>query len=360
VGFVGLIVTPPAAVLCHELGHVAGTLAVGFRVRQFNVLGVHLDLDARRLRWARERLKNDVMGYVLATAPLPGRLRGRMATFLAAGPLVTLLCAALAAFLAWHWQAPLGWRAPPGLRGAWWQAFVLPGSAWVGVCNQIAGFSLYLLAEGLLPCAGKGGRNDSLMILDCVRDRPGTFRLMAFLAVLESMRQGVRPRDWEPAWTALLDGPADGSTMQGLADVVGYYHAEDCGRHDEAGRLLDRARGALAQMEGNFRRGLCLETAYYVAFHRGNADEGRQWLSRISREGVEDHTWLRAEAALLGAEGKYTEALALIAAALEAVPRSKDRGGSIAERDWLERMRSRYSQSSGCVEQVVHTGGATP
>jgi hypothetical protein len=156
------------------------------------------------------------------------------------------------------------------------------------------------------------------------------------------MGRGVRPRDWDPRWTDKLVGEADGSAVQGLADVVAYFHAEDCGRHEEAGRLLGRALEARGEVVYEWRRGVYVETAYYEGYHRGDAQEARHWLWRVLREGVEEHTWLRAEAAVLGAEGRAAEALALVERALDAVSRSKDKGGSIAERDWLERMRGHY------------------
>jgi hypothetical protein len=352
----GIVVSLVAAVVIHEMGHLVAALAVRFRVRQINMLGVHLDLDARKLRWEFNLVKADVAGYVWATAREPVSLPNRMGAFLAGGPLATLLTVVLALSLAWRWQPPLGWAVHPTLRAAWWQAWAWPGSAWVGVCNQLAAVSLYLLVEGVVPFTGKGGRNDALMLLDCARRRPGMFRSMAFLALLEAMKQGVRPRDWDPRWTAELDGEADGSGMQGLADVVAYFHAEDCGRHEDAGRLLDRAREARGEMVYEWRRSIYVETAYYESYHRGDAEQGRHWLQRASREGVEEHTWLRAEAALLGAEGKVGEALALIERALEAVPRSKDPGGSIAERDWLERMRNHYLQRLGQASDVQGDG----
>jgi hypothetical protein len=340
----GIFLTLVAAVVLHELGHLVAAFLVRFRVRQINLLGCHLDLDARKLSWDFRQVKADVAGYVWATAREPVSLSRRMSIFLAGGPLATLLTLVLAAYLSWRWQPHLGWMVHTSLRGAWWQSWAWPGSAWVAVCNQLDAASLYLLAEGIVPFAGKGGRNDALMLLDCIHRRPGTFRSMAFLALLESMKRGVRPRDWDRRWACELVGEADGSAMQGLADVAAYYHAEDCGRHEEAGRLLGRALEARGEVVYEWRRGTYVETAYYQGYHRGDAEEGRHWLQRVQREGVEEHTWLRAEAALLGAEGKVAEALALVERALEAVPRSKDPGGSIAEKDWLERMRSHYLQ----------------
>src|SRR5262249_25703421 len=151
-----------------------------------------------------------------------------------------------------------------------------------------------------------------------LRDRPGTFRYLAGVALGDEMAEGVRPRHWDPDWVRRLHGDADGSYAQGTADLMAYYHAEDSGLHEEAGRLLDRALDAALELPPEYRQAVHVEAAYYEGFHRGNAEEGKRWLGQVDRGAFQAQVWLRAEAAILGAEGRYAEALGLLGSALQA------------------------------------------
>jgi hypothetical protein len=51
---------------------------------------------------------------------------------------------------------------------------------------------------------------------------------------------------------------------------------------------------------------------------------------------LEKHTFWRAEAAVLFVKGRYPEAIAKSEAALAEVPKSDDRGGSVAEAERLQ------------------------
>jgi hypothetical protein len=353
VTFLGIVAAFPVAVVVHELGHLVGALAMRLRVRQINLFGFLLDLDAGQFSCQPALLnRGGVFGYVFATPADVHNLPVRMAGHGAGGPIASLLAAVLSLSLAWLWQPAALPDTPSSLSGVGWQAWVWPGNVEVALCNQLAAFNFFAWIVASLPCQHKGMRNDGQLLLDCLRDRPGAFRALACLALLGALARGVRPRDWNPGWVVRLAGEADGSLEQGIADKVAYYRAEDEGRHEEAGRLLDRALDARYELPFVSRQGTYLEIAYFEGFHRGNAEEGRHWLGRVPREGIEDHTWLRAEAALLIAEGKHPEALALIESALEAVPRSKDRGGSIAERDWLERMRRHCLERASAGEPI--------
>jgi hypothetical protein len=79
-----------------------------------------------------------------------------------------------------------------------------------------------------------------------------------------------------------------------------------------------------------------VEAAYFEARHRQDAAAARQWLNQAPKDGVEPQTYLRAEAAVLLAEGRYREAAVIATAALVVLPKSADPGGAIAEKEWLE------------------------
>jgi hypothetical protein len=343
VGVVAIVVTAAAGACLYVLGQVAGALAAGLRVRDVFLLGIHLDLDAGTLRRQPSQPPGHPRHQACATARRPALLRWRVAAKAAAGPLALMLGGALAFVLAWYWQAQ-SLAVPASPEGVWYQAWARPGTLWVAVCNMLGGFCLYWLVGAVLPRGHRGARNDALQVIDCLRDRPGAFRYLAVAALWDEMAEGTRPRDWNPEWVWLLSGEADGTYQQALADQMAYDHAEDCGRHEEAGRLLDRALDAGVELPPAYRKALHVTAAYHEGFHRGDAQQGKYWLSQVDRSELTATAWMRAEAALLGAEGRYAEALTLLGSALQAAERLPKHGGSVAERDWLERMQHRYRQ----------------
>jgi hypothetical protein len=90
-----------------------------------------------------------------------------------------------------------------------------------------------------------------------------------------------------------------------------------------------------AKAESVWCSAIRLETAYFEAFHRRNIG-ARAWLDPSPDRSIEAQTLLRAKAAVSLVEGQRAEASALAQAGLEAIPRSGDRGGAVAEKEWLE------------------------
>jgi hypothetical protein len=132
-----------------------------------------------------------------------------------------------------------------------------------------------------------------------------------------------------------LAAPSNHS-QDGDSLLVAYYRAIDCGDLERAGTLLDRAARLPGLGWDRWSPAFQVELAYFSAFHHGLANEGRRWLERVPSEGIEEHTWRRAEAAVLLAERRFAEAVASADAGLAAVPLSRDPGGPKAERELLE------------------------
>src|SRR5262245_11629171 len=329
------------AVAIHELGHVLGGLWAGFRIRQVSVCGLLLDIESSTFGFHPNKGGTDMLGYV-AFGPCPAeRLKRRLAVFTAAGPFANVFGVALCLWLACLLQPSLRTAGHVSLREMWAHPWLFPQNGWVVLCDVAAVVGLFFAINSLIPDNSRAGPNDGLTLLGCCLARPVIFRDLAVATLHVELARGVRPRDWDAGWIGWLAEHEDGSAEQTSADLFRYFHAEDCGRVEEAGRLIDRS---LAACQGRvpLPSDIYLEAAYFAGFHRRDAEAAARLLGQIDRESIEDHTWLRAEAAVRGAQGKHAEALALIESALEAVPRSLDPGGAIAERDWLERMRSHY------------------
>ena len=78
-----------------------------------------------------------------------------------------------------------------------------------------------------------------------------------------------------------------------------------------------------------------MEAAFFDGRHRRDATRAQHWLKKVERGQLEEQTHLRAEAAVLLAEGRCLAAAEKVEAALTALPQSTDPGGALAEEDWL-------------------------
>lgn len=77
------------------------------------------------------------------------------------------------------------------------------------------------------------------------------------------------------------------------------------------------------------------EAAYFTARHRQDAKAARLSLKQAQGGLTEKHTRLRAEAAVLLAEGKFVESAEKARAGQAQAGKSWDKGGAAAEKDWL-------------------------
>lgn len=149
------------------------------------------------------------------------------------------------------------------------------------------------------------------------------------------MVSGTRPSAWPASVIERILALRDGSFEDFDANRFGYYYANDCKEWKRAGEYLDLAVAQCEQTPPIVRAGILLEKAYFEAFHRQNA-KSCAWLEQVQKEGIDKHTRLRGEAAVLLVEGNYARAASKAQAGLDAVGESQDRGGSLAEADWLQ------------------------
>jgi hypothetical protein len=144
---------------------------------------------------------------------------------------------------------------------------------------------------------------------------------------------GVRPADLDEE---LIDYLLASRNDPHLANFFCFYYHLDKGRIDEAGEWINLLVTNRENFDRRNRSYALLEAAYFEARHRHNAVAARRWLEQASKNGVEAQSYLRAEAATLLAEGHCKEAAIIAKAALIALPSSADKGGAIAEKEWLE------------------------
>ena len=191
-------------------------------------------------------------------------------------------------------------------------------------------------------------------MLDLLRGRPRAERRLVALTLVAAWQDGVRPRAWEAGVVERLLALREGTEDDVGANICGYYYALDSGQSERAGRLLDLAVSQLQGYQADLRPALLLEAAFFAARHRRNVAAARAWLEQAQGGHAERYTRLRAEAAILWAEGSYAEAAAKAEAGLAAIPRSGDRGGAVLESEWLDAIlaESRGVEHGGTTETM--------
>lgn len=165
-------------------------------------------------------------------------------------------------------------------------------------------------------------------------DRAGLQKLLAGGKVSEDFCAGYlpliswttefRPADWPPEW---LPDP-----------ISSYYHHLDRGDLEKAAaQMNDTIKNQYWSLKNRL---VCLEAAYFSARHENSPVEARGWLDR-SKTGypVERFVALRAEGAVLRAEGKYREAEARVAEGLRLLGLCQRTGWTLVNEALLRDLR---------------------
>jgi hypothetical protein len=346
-----------AMVAVHEVGHLVAAGVVRFPIVGIRVWPLHRTCDPV---WPELRLDTSdslPAGFVQVTIHDGIALRPRMLLFLAGGPLANLLVGLLCLVLAGFANRAMPSRDVVVRQGGSWGVLepVLPQN-WTNYWFNVTGFvALGIGVANLVPHRWRRWDSDGAQLLHWLRSGPPAERDLITRTLHLAMRQGYRPRQWHHSLVRGLLLARRGGAQDVLANLYGCYHALDTGQYEEAGRLLDLAFSQREFGAGMYRAAILVEVAYFENRYRRNPWAGRVWLGRVPPGSVEKHTRLRAEAAVLLAEGSYAEAAATAEAALAAVPQSADPGGSAAEAEWLQHLlsESRDGEAQGNVFDVM-------
>lgn len=315
------------AVAAHEAGHALTALTLGVGIREICVCKLRLILDGNGPILSLSGPDPNTLGHVTLAPPRTAGLRWRLVAIYAAGPV-----AEIALYLA---------------------VFVVALAAGLGVTYPglflVAGLARYFphVREQGLAAFGDDGR----WLRVCLNGGQAAERLCAETLLHGQARDGLRPRDWDSGAIACCTTPLDGSSDELQGCLFGYYHALDRGDPDAAGSLLDR----VVELAGQYlsaQYDCWLEGAYFEAYARRDARRARQLFeaaldSDLRRAELNTATsWdgcsprLRAELAVLVAEGRHTQAQRLADAALAharalTLPTKHVRASLITELEWI-------------------------
>jgi hypothetical protein len=310
-------------VAIHEAGHLVAAWTVDFRfdrlcvgpllVRRFqDGWGVTLHPS---LTWDG--------GFAAALPSDARQIRANLLLFIAGGPAASLLLSGLCTILFLNSPGTrlAGWAEPIGLLAAW--------SAFTFVANSI-------------PMRAGTVMTDGAWIAELVHGTLCGQRYCALYAMAASEHSNVRPADWHPRWIEQALALADESPERLSALLLAYTHYLDRGDGARAGACLDEAVTLQHRLPPTMiTRHLWLERAYFLAHHRGDALNAREAWARAQRGlPVERALLLRAECAVLTAEGDTRAASDLLTLAEAVVGRSRPSGVRAFEADCLEGLAS--------------------
>lgn len=175
-----------------------------------------------------------------------------------------------------------------------------------------AGISLFIFFITALPGVAGGFKTDGKRVFDLLRGDHRSDQESAVISLTTVALSGTRPADYDPALVQRALALNDGSLFDLYGHLNAFYHAADQGRWSDAQRHLDHVVTGEAQLVPYIRDSVHCEYAWLLAIN-GGADAGaapRAWLDSAGKLDFDRATRLRAEAAVLLAEGKPAEASA--------------------------------------------------
>jgi hypothetical protein len=334
-----------ACMLAHEGGHVLACFVLQgwFFSLRVGVVTFTRTRGGLRLGFSPERAAG---GAVVSYLTGERFLRLRDALLASGGPCASLLLGALVWWLAGRVSVgesdDASLLAPSSLL-----AFVAAYSALNGVGN-------------LLPLKGNGGQfSDGLRMLQPLLRPARAGRDAALSVLMGCLLRRIPAAEWPVAVVRqaarLFDG---GSAMDVLAAILAYSRASDVGDIPTARWYLYRSLAA-SPGRAAYLPGLALEAAYFMARHDRQPGVARTWLPHGAGAQYEAVLRLRAEAAILLAEGQLGEAHARATAGLAAVLRAKP--SSLVSLDEEERdLRELQALAAAVPYQALPAQGRNP
>jgi len=307
----GVVVALPAVWLLvvgwHELGHLVGGWLTGGRFLLWVIGPLMIRRTPAGIQPAWNRSVN-LGGGMAACLPLePGRMTPqRAAVMIVGGPVASLVLTVIALWLAAALTAAAG--SEP--------------SAWAvaqHVALATAGMSLMIFLVTAFPGSTGGFKTDGKRVFDLLRGDRRSAQEAAVLVLTTAGLAGVRPADYDPALVARAVSLRDGSLFDLYGQLTAYTHAADRGEWAVAQQHLDLVLAGEDRVAPYVRDVLRCEYAWLLATQADAPGMARAWLETAGKLDFDPATRLRAEAAVLLAEGRRAEAADQARAGLHAM-----------------------------------------
>jgi hypothetical protein len=314
------------AIVVHELGHLAGALACGFRFRVLT-LGPWSIIRSGD-KW-QHRFSRSVMGIIsgqqISSPPPAGASDRQFLVYLLGGGVANLLMVAVIYVL-------------------------LPGAGLPVLAAMLltifAALNLLLGLVNLLPISTAAGvRTDGFQIRTLLRGDDEAIRFRALFAVVADIYAGVRPREWSRDRIEQLQLGRQNVLEQAIAFTVKLQAAMDRGETEAAGEAVAVIEALYEQLPAALRSQFATELAFYYSMVRGDAAKARRYADDVAETAylISPATVHRARAAALFAEGRDVEALAEIDTGLACADKATNELDRVMEPEWLEALRARLA-----------------
>ena len=280
-----------AVLLIHELGHLMVGAMVRFRFGMIGVgpLGLSRSGDGFRLRW----LPVSQWGpFAMAYPTTPGRIRTRVAWYIAGGPLASLSLAVGAAWVTGEFS----------LRGMSGLAAVLSGAVFVATMQPFAG-------------TGIGIPSDGARLFSLVRGAPNATASAALLALEGATLAGTRPSSWDPAIVALAAQVTGPPAYVMSAATAALRRATDGDHSANVVELVARIRAVYPSVARMLRADTAAELSFWLAHHGRDPVAAREFLHDAGGVLAEPYRRWTAEAAVRAAADDREGARAALARA---------------------------------------------
>jgi hypothetical protein len=312
------------AVAAHELGHVLGGLSQKFEFKLLTIGPLLIENEAGKLKLRRNTIVNSFGGLALCLPDDQRNLTARYIKFIVGGPagsfvwggilLVALLTLQLNTANLFHYLL---------------QALLVLSCALSFVVGIVA----------LLPIRAEGFTSDGGKLQILLGGGPAATIETTMLHYFTATCAGTRPAALDPK--SLEHAIA----IEGHFENKYYLHAMLYGHYLDAG-LLEKAEEHLnaytvgaEELQKGLRAMVFLEKAWFEARYYKRVELAKDFLKKekpsplISKALV-----LRAEAAIAYAEDDFTLAIEKCNQAIQELPKMMDKGGAIAEKEWLEEL----------------------
>lgn len=276
------------AVGFHEFGHVAGGWLIGGRFLLWVAGPIKAVRTPRGIRWGWNRSVN-VAGGMAACLPTDcsGLTASRLIVMILGGPVASLVLWAATRSLVPLIPTTAG-------RGGAVLAFLL---------TLTAIMSLLVAVATTVPFAAGGLKSDGRRAWDLARRGPRGDQEVAMVILAMQILAGTRPRDLDRDLLRRALQLGDGSAFDLYARLNAYEHAADCGDWDAARLHLEAAVAGEESIAPFVAAASRCEYAWLVATRGSDPRLARAWLESAGPMDFDPATRLRAEAAVLLAEG---------------------------------------------------------
>jgi hypothetical protein len=314
-------------IFLHELGHVIAGVSNGFKFL-FVITGpLRIYRSEGGIKMGINRNASLAGGIASCLPQNTNELKKRMLVMVAGGPLVSLLVFAGFYLVADFFNLFANLDRSHSL----WQ---FSYSLFVVMCSY--GSGLIFLAT-IVPQKASGMYSDGGRMLNLLKGGPKAEADMAITTLYVSSASGIRPRDLNQQMVNLLFNAKTDSLYLVYGYLYKYYAALDSGNSLEAakwlGQLLEKKDSLLPAVLPIVN----LEQTWFEAWVNKNLEKATASYENVQKTTmIEAHTFLRAEAALLLASGKYEAAIEKAERALALLPKSVDQGLAMAENEWLQ------------------------